>query len=122
MNNEHDFTMKSLIGPKHRHLLWKDELGDDFLLLKYAEVFRYSKNILRLYIFSPQKRSWLRHQGWILNEFDTDDFGVVDVEISKLEQIIELGAFRRRPRLNGAWLKQKERQLAHKIIPYNPNL
>ena len=123
MNNEQNYTMKSLISPKHKHLLWKDECGDDFLLLNYAEVYRYSKNILRLQIWSSKKRSWLRRQGWILNEFDLDEgFSVIDVSVSNLDEIINQGAFTRRPHLNGKWLKQKEIQLAQHPSLGNPDV
>jgi len=123
MSNKSDFDMRSLISSDHKHLLWRDESGDEFLLLKYAEVYRYDKNTLRLHIWSSKKRSWLRQQGWILNEIELDEpFTIIDVDVSKLEQLIELGAFRRRPVLKGTWLKQKEKELAHKIIPYNPSL
>jgi len=123
MKNQSDFDMRSLISSDHKHLLWKDECGDDFLLLKYAEVYRYDKNTLRLHIWSSKKRSWLRQQGWILNEIELDEpFTIIDVDVSKLDQIIELGAFRKRPHLNGALIKEKEERLAHKIIPYNPKL
>jgi len=45
-------SMAELITPEHRHLLWKDEIGDEFLLLKYAEVYRYSETHLRVLAWS----------------------------------------------------------------------
>ena len=42
--------MIDLITRREKQLLYKDELGDVFLLLKYGEVFRYSKNVLRVII------------------------------------------------------------------------
>lgn len=46
----------------------------------------------------------------------------VDVDRSKLPLLIQMGAFNRRPYLNGRWIKDKERKLGHRILPYNPEL
>ena len=66
--------MKDLIKKKHKCMVWKDELYDvkdstkhTFLLLKYAEVYRYREKILRLYVWSSQKLSQLRAKGLILD-------------------------------------------------------
>lgn len=120
--------MKNLITKEHKHMLWKDELfgakgstNHTFLLLKYAEVYRYSKDTLRLYIWSSQKLSQLRRKGVIFNEQPSaDDFYIADTKVSNLPLLISLGAFKRRPNINGKWLKNKEKILAHKILPYNP--
>ena len=115
--------MHHLITQKHKHLLWKDEVGDTFLLLKYAEVFQLSENVLRLFVFNRKKLPLMRKRGLILNEEWLDEpFTIVDVDRSNLDQIIALGEFRRRPDLNGNWLKDKEAKLAHQIIPYNPTI
>ena len=113
--------MKEILPKKYRHLLWKDELGDDFILLKYAEVYKYSKSVLRLCIWSSQKRFWLRERGLILEEMPlSEGLYILDVKIENLPLLIALGAFRKRPHLKGRWLEEKERLLAHKIIPYKP--
>ena len=115
-----DYSMKSVTPAKYKHMLWKDECEEpsDFLLLKYAEVYLYSKDILRLHIFLPKYLSLVRSRGWILKEHHLDEpFTMVDVDIANLEQIIQLGAFRRRPDTNGAWLAKIEKILAHKIRP-----
>ena len=31
-----------------------------------------------------------------------------------------LGSFKKRPHVNGAWIKDKECKLAHKILTYSP--
>jgi hypothetical protein len=118
--------MKNLITKKHKHMLWQDELGEDFLLLKYAEVYRYSQDILRVVVFTvknpPTKLSLLRKEGVILNEFRTDDpLLILDIDKQYLPRIIALGDFKRRPNKNGAWIKDKEQRLAHKILPYRPD-
>ena len=115
--------MEELITKKHKHLLWKDELGDSFLLLKYAEVYKYSDDILRMHIFVRQKAFQIKNLVPVLREDSTDD-GLYIFDISKqdLDRIIQLGAFKRRPNINGKWIKDKEQKLAHKIIPFNPKL
>lgn len=113
-----DFLMSTIIPDKYKHMLWKDECGDDFLLLKYAEVYRYSKTTVRLHIWFKKYVLLVHSKGWILNERHLNEqFTVVDVDLTNLEQIIQLGAFKRRPDRNGAWIKRLEQILAHKIIP-----
>ena len=118
--------MKDLISRSQRHLLWQDELGDNFILLKYGEVYRYSQDILRVVVFAvknpPKELSLLRKQGVILNEFRTDDpLLILDIDKQYLPRIIAMGEFKRRPNKNGAWIKDKEQRLAHKILPYRPD-
>lgn len=114
----HNFITKSL-----KHLLWKDECGETFLLLKYCEVFRYSESVLRLHVFLSGKASLLRKMGLVLNETVTDDpLHIIDVKIENLDAVIALGAFKRRPNVKGRWIRDKEIRLAHKIILYQPTL
>ena len=111
--------MKTLLSKNQSHLLWRDEQKDDFILLKFAEVYRYSAKVLRLYVFSKKMLSLLRKMGLILEEHDTDDaFYIVKVKVENLPQLIKLGAFRRRPAIKGNWIKEKEEILGHKILPY----
>jgi hypothetical protein len=115
--------MKDLITQDLRHLLWQDELGDDFLLLKYGEVYEYDKNTLRLLTWSREKCIWLRQKGVILNESAYDDgLYAIDIDRSNLSLLIQLGRFKRRPYKDGKWIKAKEQLLGHRIIPYNPTL
>ena len=65
--------MRNLITRNMKHLLWQDEIGDDFLLLKYGEVYEYDKNTLRLLTWSREKCIWLRREGVVLNERSYDD-------------------------------------------------
>ena len=119
--------MSELITMQFRHLLWQDECGDDFLILKHCEVYRKSEDILKLVVFNPkifnQNAFQLRNQGVILNEWSTDDgLLLLDVNTQNLALVIALGTFKRRPHKDGAWIKDKEERLAHKILPYNPRL
>jgi hypothetical protein len=113
--------MKDIISKKQKHLLWQDELGDDFILLKYAEVYKYSENTLRLFVWSKKYMSQLQKIGVVLNEIETDDnFTIIETKVENLLQIIALGSFKRRPSIKGKWIKSKEAILAHKILPYRP--
>ena len=111
--------METVISNAHKQMLWKDELGDSFILLKFAEVYRYSDKCLRLLIFSRQKLFQLQKMGVIINLKATDDpLYIVDMKRKYLPLIISLGAFKRRPHKNGKWIKTREALLGHKILPY----
>ena len=119
--------MKEILLKQYAQMLWRDECGDDFLLLKYCEVYQYSEDILKLVVFASksfdQNVSQLRKHGVILKEWSTDDnLLLLDVDKRNLALIISLGAFKRRPHKNGAWIKNKEQRLAHRIIPFCPKL
>ena len=120
--------MKNLILKKHRCMLWKDELFDvkgstkhTFLILKYTEVYRYSKTALRLHIWSNPKLAQLQKMGVIQEVIGLDEeFSIAYAKVANLPQIIALGEFKKRPHINGRWIKSRERILAHKILPYRP--
>ena len=114
-----EYSMRPLITSKQKHLLWKDELGDDFLLLKYGEVFKYAKNELRVHSWLKSARNKVVKLGLILSEFETDDpLWVFNTEASNLSALIALGAHKQRPHLKGNWLNLAEKKLAHKIFPF----
>jgi hypothetical protein len=115
--------MKNLITQDLKHLLWKDEIGDPFLLLNYGEVYKYDKNTLRLLAWSREMCARLRQKGVILNERSYDDrLYALDIDRFNLALLIQLGAFKRRPHKNGKWIKHKEELLGHRIIPYRATL
>ena len=58
---------------KLRPLLWKDEIGDVFLLTRYMEIYLYGKTTLRCYCWTSPKRSQLLKKGLISNIWATDD-------------------------------------------------
>ncbi len=74
---ENIYSMKNYISSDFKHLLWKDECGDDFLIMKWGSVFVWTKTELRLYIWSRAMYSWLKKQGVILWEEPTDDHFVI---------------------------------------------
>jgi len=109
-------------------MLWKDDLHDvkdstkhTFLILKYGEVYKYSKTTLRLHIWNSRKLSQLLKKGLIYDLVELDEgFNVAYAKVINLPHLIALGAFRKRPHINGTWIKNKEKLLAHKIISYKP--
>ncbi len=104
-------------------MIWRDEIGNDFLLLKYGEVYRYGENTLRLLAWNPDLCARLRERGVILNEISYDDgLYAIDIDRSDLGLLIQLGAFKRRPYKDGKWIKRKEDLLGHRIIPYRATL
>jgi len=121
--SEDSLSMVDLITESDKHLLWKDEIGDTFLLFKWGEIFRSGKEVLRLYVFSTKLRATLLQMGVVWNDYWTEDgFYVIDVKNDVLPFLMAQGRFKRRPQLNGAWLKRMKKRLAHDIIPYRPVL
>jgi hypothetical protein len=110
-----------LIAEQYKNMIWHDELGEPFLLLKYAEVFEYSKTLLGLHCWSQKLLAVMRLKGLISFEMATDDpLFILRVDKCHLPLLVSLGAFKKRPDINGAWLKEKEKLLAHKILIYRP--
>jgi len=115
--------MNQLITKKFKHLLWKDDVGDPFLLTKYCEIFRRSKDLLGCYCWSRSAFLKLQKMGIISNDYKTDDnLYCFDIKVDNLARIIELGAQKRRVSRHGRWLQDKEKRLGHKILPFNPKL
>jgi hypothetical protein len=113
--------MKNLLPQQYKRLVWYDELGEEFLLLNYAEVFKYSDEVLRLHIFRPKQYVLLEKKAPIFSKRATDDgLLIVDIDMAYLTPVIELGAFKRRPDYNGKFIKALEGKLAHKILPKSP--
>ena len=106
-----------LIAPEDVHMVWKDEIGDTFLLLKTAEVYLWSNRVLRLYCWSREVRSQLLSEGLVSHEMETDEsFYVLDTEVENLGRITELGGrFERRPHVRGKWIRSLEEKLGHRI-------
>lgn len=115
--------MKDLITKKHKHLLYKDELGEPFLLIKYGEIFDGGENTIVLYTWSKAFRNKVASGCKIIHETDTSDpLYILTMDRSNLGFFLNPDRGRHRINLNGARLKQAEIKLCHKIIPYNPEL
>jgi len=113
--------MKNLIPKKFRHLQYKDEINDPFLLTSYMEIYQKSETILGCNCWSFKTTVKLRSMGIIFNKWSTAD-GLFTFETNNenLETLIELGAPKRRIHRKGKWLKSREQKLAHRIITYSP--
>ena len=115
--------MKNLINEKQKHLLYKDEIGSTFLVLKYMEIYRKSNAILRCYCWKRKVFTQLQKTGLIFNELITDDkLYCFETKITNLTLLIATGSHIRRVHKKGAWLKDKEIRLGHRIYPFNPHI
>ena len=114
--------MKNLISADNKHLLYRDECKETFLLLKFMEVYQKSSTTLGVTCWSIRIYHQLKKRGIISNELVTDDkLYTFEVESSNLQQLISTGSHIRRVNRKGRWLLDKEKRLAHRIIPYNPS-
>jgi len=103
-------------------ILFKDELGDPFLLTKVMEIYCYSNTVLQCYCWHKKTYLQLQKSGLIFDDLETSDrIYVFKVKRENLPRIYALGAFKRRPRRNGRWLKDKEHRLGHRITPQQLN-
>jgi hypothetical protein len=114
--------MKEIISARHRHLLYKDEVNDTFLLTKFMEIYRKSKTTLGCACWSYKTLVKLRSKGIIFNEWSTSDgLYIFLTKNENLDVLIQCGAPKRRIHKKGKWLKSREQKLGFKIIPYNPS-
>lgn len=114
-------AIQTLTCPGVKSMLWKDENGDPFILTKYMEVYAYSDSILGCYCWHRKIRLQLQKLGLIFDVRETDDsVCFFKTDRRNLPLILSLGAFKRRPRVQGRWIKSKEKLLGHRILPYSP--
>ena len=116
--------MKNLLTRDMKHLLWKNECGDDFLILKHMEIYRQSESEIGIYCWKRAVSLRMQKLGLISRVMDSDDqFDILFAKIESLPQIMQQGGlFRRRPVISGKWIRRKEAILGHRIIPFNPEL
>ena len=115
--------MEKLISYKQRHLLYKDEANDTFLITMYLEIYRKSKSILKCSCWNKRVYSSLQKTGLIFNEWNTEDkLFTFEVDIANLPLLIATGSHSRRVSQHGRWLKDKENRLGHRIYPFNPKI
>lgn len=115
--------MHVLITKRHKHLLYKDEIGEEFLLLKRCEVFERSETTLGCHFWLKPARSKVAFLSSRFNERVTDDpLYICDINKADLPALLALERSKRRKRLTDVWLKDMEKKLCHKIIPYNPRI
>ena len=118
-----NLNMRSILPPCFKHMLWKDELGEDFVLTKSGEIYRYGQNELRAILWSFTKSSQMQERRARLEHRTDDGLFLLNFPVSELQNmILLLGMFRKRPDIKGAWVKDKQARLAHQVIAYRPNL
>lgn len=116
--------MKDLITNKHKHMLWKDELGDTFLLTRDMEIYNYGQGLLGLYVWGDKAKAVVRSKWAVFEDKHFDEpWTHFRVKVSDLPHILALGTgFKKRPDLDGKWIRSRREILAHEIIPYRPEL
>ncbi|MFC1512119.1 hypothetical protein ACFL5H_02875 [Candidatus Latescibacterota bacterium] len=103
--------------------LWKDEINDVFLLTKHMEVYFYNAEVLACYCWSHKTMLLLRSKGLIFDIWGTDDgLYAFKTKIENLPFILTTGAFKRRPDVNGTWIRSREEKLGHRIFPFRPDM
>ena len=115
--------MRKLISSKYKHLLYKDECNDKFLLLKNLEIYRKTKTTLGVSCWSKRVYLQLKKEGITANDFLTDDklFSFI-TDNANLTRLLATGSHSRRIHHKGRWLKDKEKRLGHRIFRFNPKL
>jgi len=116
--------IKDLITHGNKHLLFKDELGDTFLLTDYCEIYLYSDEEIKVLSWKPASSiSDIMEKAEARDYFRTDDgLNVYMCSIDKLNYLI--GKNKRQRRLSVGCKKaiDLEERLGHKIRAYNPPL
>ncbi len=108
-----------LIPEKLHHLVWKDESRDTFILTKFAEIHRYTKEELRMICWNKTIFRKIKKAG-LISDIDYTDDGLYMAILKNedLPKIMNYGIHYRRPHKNGKWLADKTERLAHAIRPY----
>ena len=103
------------------HLLYKDELGDIFILTKHFEIYMKYDGIMGVYSWNTNALKKVKQ--YALNEPVTMlDIHCFEIHADDLNKLIEQGVQKRRVHRNGTWLRDKEKRLGHLILPYTPTI
>jgi len=114
--------MRNLISLDYKHLLWKDEIGDEFLLFKWGEIYQYGENILRVITWSPSIMARMYKQAEKSSYFKTDDtLHVFDIKIQNLPILLSrLRIPKKRFARRSKFIELAKEKLGHDIIPSKP--
>ena len=116
--------MKELITKEHAHLLYKDEVNDDFLITNDCEIYVKSDSTLGITAFrngSALKRI-LRDK---LEAFSTtdDNLYLFDIKVENLPYLLgKCSTLKTRMGRGSKKLAKLEKRLGHKILNYRPRL
>ena len=115
--------IQNIASQEFKHLIYRDEIGDSFILTKVMEIYRKTKTTIGCYCWSYNTLVKLRSKGIIFNEWSTSDgLYLFETNNENLSILIECGSPKRRIHKNGKLLKYREQKLAHRIIPFNPSI
>ena len=114
--------IENLITSDHRHLLYKDEVGDTFLLTDFGEIYEYSKDILKCLCFNRKKLLECSINARIFDQIKTDEpLHHFSFKTCDLDKILAVNRTSRRFKKMSRYMKMAEDRLGHKIIPYKPS-
>ena len=114
--------LQDITPNKYKHLLYKDEINDQFILTNHFEIFMYNSKLIKCYTFTRKATKYAKEVLKIKDMPITSDICQFVVESEKISDLIELGATKRRIHKNGQKLKYLEEKIGHRIIPFNPKL
>ena len=110
------------LKPKYFHMLFKDEIGDLFLLTKHMEIFVYSPSVLGVYAWNDRILKRTEMEGKATNIQESDDHVIgFRTPIENLDLLLSFGVFRRRPDREGVWWSAHEKILGHRIFTFTPD-
>ena len=115
--------MKDIITKNLKHILYREECFDDFLLLRWAEIYVKSNRSLCVNCFSRTKFNQIKKMGFIFDIDKTDDqWDIFCIKIEDLHQLLSLGIQKQRLNKNSKWMNRQKKKIGHQIIRINPKL
>lgn len=117
--------MKDIITKKHKRHLWKDEIGDTFLLTKSGEIYKYSDTVIRALCWSPYRSKQLKEIDEVeLVDSTGDGLRLFEAPVGMLDRMLDAMGINATQRLhhNGKVVRIAKQRLGHAIIPYRPEL
>lgn len=110
-----------LIEPKYRHLLWKDEIGDDFLLTDFGEIYLYSPDTIQLTLIFKKMTVRIKNMVQFWDYWVSgDNLYCFKTKLENLPEILTQNKLKKRFYLKGKRIRMFEERLGHKIIPFRP--
>ena len=113
--------IEDLLSPDQRHYLYKDEIGDTFLLTKFGEIYLYSEDVLKVLCFRKSDYQLISEKMPTFG-FDRTDEPLIHfcIDRSNLSKILAVYRTSKRFKLDGRFINKARQILGHDIIPYKP--
>lgn len=109
--------LRDLINYPQKHLLWCDEIGDEFLLTKSMEIYQHSDTTLKCLCWRKRVYLQLEKMKVITLENVTDDhLYVFYADLRNLPLLLSLGMHKRRPNIKGDYIRTLKERLGHDIL------